>query len=103
MAGRCDQAILNIAKKYLEVLRQNGVLFETAWLFGSHVEGRSHPDSDIDIALVIQNIPSRFFKEVELVKYRREIDWRIEPHVFSTDQPSSVFFQDIMKNAVQLA
>ena len=66
--------ILDIAKEYLAVLRENNVQFESAWLFGSFATKHFDQDSDIDIALVMPDVADKFFKDVELMKYRRKID-----------------------------
>ena len=103
MVAECDTIVLNVAKTYLSVLRRHGVVFESAWLFGSFAENRFHPDSDIDIALVMRDIVDKFFKEVELMKYRREVDWRIEPHVLTAGEVDSPFGREVMKSGIRIA
>lgn len=103
MATQCDPSILNVAGKYLNVLRRNGVRFESAWLFGSVAKNQLEVDSDIDIAVVMQDVVEKFFKEVELMKYRRKIDSRIEPHILTTGEVDSPFGQEVMKTGIRIA
>ncbi len=103
MVAECDPIVLNVAKKYLTILRRHGVVFESAWLFGSFAENRFHSDSDIDIVVVMRDIVEKFFKEVELMKYRREVDWRIEPHILTGSEVDSPFGREVMKSGIRIA
>ena len=95
--------ILKIAKEYLEFLRENNVQFESAWLFGSFVTKHFDQDSDIDIALVMPDVADKFFKEVELMKYRRKIDLRIEPHILPTGELDLPFGREIINTGIKIA
>lgn len=53
---------------------------KNAFLFGSHAKGTATPNSDIDLALVIQDMGDFFETQIKLMKIRRKIDLRIEPH-----------------------
>jgi predicted nucleotidyltransferase len=103
VAAQCDPIVLNVAKRYLNVLRAHGVRFESAWLFGSVVKNRFESDSDIDIAVVMQDVVEKFFKEVELMKYRREVDLRIEPHILTAGEVDSPFGREVMKSSIRIA
>ena len=72
---------IKIAKKYIEFISSKYNI-ESAMLFGSFAKGNFHDDSDIDVAIVIKNIHDVFDTQVELMKLRRKIDLRIEPHPF---------------------
>ncbi len=50
------------------------------WLFGSFAKGTENENSDIDVALVFDNLNDKFKAQFELMKMRRNIDFRIEPH-----------------------
>ncbi|MFH1741502.1 MAG: nucleotidyltransferase domain-containing protein [bacterium] len=102
MAATIDQSVLSIAKEYLQVLREHNICFESAWLFGSYAENRSTEESDIDIALVMEDVAGRFLKEVELMKYRRNIDFRIEPHILSAEELDSPFGLEVVKNGIRI-
>lgn len=72
---------LEIATNFLSaVTKQYSV--KSAYLFGSYAKESSHADSDIDIAIVLDQKHFTFKNEMELVRLRRDIDLRIEPHTF---------------------
>jgi len=52
------------------------------YIFGSFAKGSSRKDSDIDLAIVFDDVADIFDLQVELMKIRRHYDSRIEPHVF---------------------
>ncbi len=49
-------------------------------LFGSYAKGSYHIDSDIDIAVILKDYDNLMDIQLELMKLRRKIDSRIEPH-----------------------
>ena len=49
-------------------------------LFGSYAKGSNHVDSDIDIAVILKDYDNLMNIQLELMRLRREIDSRIEPH-----------------------
>lgn len=49
-------------------------------LFGSYAKGTNHIDSDIDIAVILKDYDNLMNIQLELLRLRREIDNRIEPH-----------------------
>ena len=53
------------------------------WLFA---KGTHSPESDIDIAVVADNFSGDPIEDAMLLmKLRRKIDYRIEPHPFKTE------------------
>lgn len=72
---------LKIASAYLESIR-NKYNVRQAFLFGSFAKGTYHEDSDIDIALIVNNVSDIIDTQIDLMKLRRKIDLRIEPHPF---------------------
>ncbi|MDH4201434.1 MAG: nucleotidyltransferase domain-containing protein [Phycisphaerae bacterium] len=103
MVAKPDQNILKTVGAYVDVLRANQTEFESIWLFGSFAEKRADEDSDIDIALVMPAVKVKFFKEVELTRYRREIDSRIEPHIINAADLESPFYQEVVLRGVKIA
>jgi len=51
-------------------------------MFGSFAKGTNHEDSDIDIAIVIKNVSDIIDTQIDMMKLRRKVDLRIEPHPF---------------------
>ncbi len=52
------------------------------FLFGSYAKGNYHADSDIDIAVVFEDYTDSMEMQLELMRLRRKVDSRIEPHPF---------------------
>jgi len=80
-------------RKYLEILRQEGIDIEKAILFGSHAKGIARDDSDIDLMLVSPMFDQRNIwllgKAWSLTK---QADVRIEPFMVGSRQ----FLEDTM-------
>ena len=74
-----DQSIMNTAKRYIQMIPTD-LDIKKAYLFGSYAKGIEHVDSDIDIALVLGKMDDFFSVQMQLMRLRREIDLRIEPH-----------------------
>jgi len=78
----------------------------TAYLFGSFAKNKQWPDSDIDIALVIDNLKDsdKFDTQVQLMLLASQFDSRIEPHPLSmqdliSDNP---FAHEIKKTGIEI-
>lgn len=73
-----------IVRKYAEKLRAENYPFSAIYLFGSHVNGKHHKWSDIDVAVVSDKLKRNIDKNRFLLwKFRRDVDLRIEPHGFT--------------------
>ena len=72
---------LKIAHEYAESLRGK-FDFIKIFLFGSYAKGNYNEDSDIDIAVVFKDYNNLLDIQLELMRVRRTIDSRIEPHPF---------------------
>ena len=68
--------------EYVNYLRETFSDIRAAYIFGSYAKGSAGPDSDIDIAVVFDEVEDSFELQVQLMKIRRRYDSRIEPHVF---------------------
>ena len=95
---------VNIAQKYiLNVNRKFHV--EKAYLFGSFAKGTQHRDSDIDLALVFQNVDDIIEMQILLLQLRTEDDLLIEPHPFlySDFNFSNPMVAEILKDGIELS
>ncbi len=72
---------LTIANRYIDFIG-NKYSISQAYMFGSFAKGTNHEDSDIDIAIVVKNVSDIIDAQIEMMKLRRKIDLRIEPHPF---------------------
>ncbi len=90
----------NIANLYLAVVAKK-YPFKKAWLFGSYARGNNHPDSDIDIAILINEDYDMIDLQIDLMKMRREVDLRIEPHPFTEESLiNSSLFNEVEKHGI---
>lgn len=78
------KSVINDVKRYIEVLKANGIPVQRTLLFGSWTSGNVRDESDIDVAL-ISNIFSgdRFADRRKIVPLRRGINFNIEPMPFT--------------------
>jgi uncharacterized protein len=75
---------VRISKRYLQRVLNSGLGFSEAWLFGSFAKGNQHENSDIDIAIILNdNINNSFETEVKLMIIRKGDETLIEPHTFT--------------------
>ena len=94
---------IRIAQEYIRFLKSRFQIVD-AVLFGSFAKGTSHVDSDIDVAIVIKDINDIIDTQAELMKLRRKIDLRIEPHPFEVNDfnRSNPVVNEILKYGVKL-
>ncbi len=73
------KAVIKIAEKFATEINKHFDC-ESVFLFGSYAKGSFHKDSDIDIAIILKGYDNLLNIQLELMKLRRKIDSRIEPH-----------------------
>ena len=66
-------------KNYISLLPVNYKPLKV-FLFGSFARNNFRAESDIDVALVLRDIKDSFQTQVDLMKLRRTVDLRLEPH-----------------------
>lgn len=86
-----NQGIIETAKQYLSLVPAHYGL-KKAFVFGSYAQNKAGEHSDIDVALVLESMPDFFSAQQVLMKLRRSVDLRIEPHPikvedFNRDNP----------------
>jgi predicted nucleotidyltransferase len=77
---------LIIARKYISYLKKKNMKIHNAYLFGSYAKGTFSEDSDIDIAIIFNEMADEIEMQIRLMKLRRKIDTRIEPHPYLKDE-----------------
>ena len=107
MAVETDRKIIEKKiKQYLNILKKSNIGLKELYLFGSTNKGSIDSDSDIDIAVVVDrykgDIVDVFFL---LLKLRRNIDIRIEPHPFELKDfnDSNPFASEIIKTGKKIS
>jgi predicted nucleotidyltransferase len=72
---------LEIAERYAIAVKTK-FDFVKIVLFGSYAKGNFNQDSDIDIAVILKDYNNLMDIQLDLMRLRRGIDSRIEPHPF---------------------
>jgi len=92
---------LKLAENYIDLISSKYNIHQ-AILFGSFAKGTNHEDSDIDIAVSINNITDIIDTQIDLMKLRRNTDLRIEPHPFMINDfnTSNPVVNEIMKYGI---
>jgi uncharacterized protein len=98
-----DQEILNTVKHYVMLIPEE-VGVKKAYLFGSFASGKEREESDIDIAVIVENMTDFFSTQRLLMRLRRNIDLRIEPHpIMEQDfNSSNPFAWEIEKTGIKV-
>jgi predicted nucleotidyltransferase len=98
-----ESAFENV-KKYISFLKRNDFSIRKAYIFGSYAKGTFNDDSDIDLAVVMNDLSNSFTMQVELMKISRKFDTRIEPHPFDEADfdTSHPFAHEILTTGVQI-
>ena len=99
-----DVEILNSIEKYIEEISKYYKI-DAIILFGSYAKGTNTNDSDIDVAIVSNDIIDKFEDLTKLMRLRRNIDLRIEPHPIKTEdfkENKTPFIDEIMRTGVEL-
>ncbi|MBF0377346.1 MAG: nucleotidyltransferase domain-containing protein [Desulfamplus sp.] len=93
------EVIANLTK-YKSLVMQH-MPFDKMFLFGSYAKGEQHQDSDVDVAIVVDEVKGDYLLTRALLwKIRREIDDRIEPVVIETNHDESGFLDEVMKSGI---
>jgi len=94
-----------ISDYILLVAKQNNQLIK-AYLFGSYAKQTDRPDSDIDIALIINNLndDEKFDLQVQLMLTASDFDMRIEPYLISNEDfnSESPFVAEIKRTGIEI-
>lgn len=79
-AYMADEAIINIVRRYLDILNENGIRAEKAILYGSYARGDAGEYSDIDILVLSEQFDQdRWEKNSQLWRLTLDADMRIQP------------------------
>ncbi|MFN8254085.1 MAG: nucleotidyltransferase domain-containing protein [Bacteroidales bacterium] len=101
-----DKRTDNIIRQFISTVANQTPGFVTAYLFGSFAKKNQRPESDIDIALIIDNLDDadKFDIQVQLMLLASKFDSRIEPHPLSMQDMISgnPFVQEIRKTGIEI-
>ena len=101
-----NKEIADIVDKYIAIVKENYDVVAII-LFGSYAKGTENEDSDIDIAVVTDDIKTdKFDEEVNLTLLRRKIDSRIEPHIIKVEDyenDETPFIVEVKNTGIKVA
>ena len=101
-----DNEIMQTIIKYVNEVSKHYKI-EVIILFGSYAKGTNGEDSDIDIAVVSDNFTDDLQEErLNLMRLRRKIDLRIEPHPIRTGEfikEEDFFIKEIIRTGIKVA
>jgi len=97
------ESAINIAKSYVAHLPRE-MAVKKAYLFGSYAKGNQSDNSDIDVAVIIGSMSDIFDIQMQMLRIRRKIDLRIEPHPIKEKDfsPLNPFTDEIMRSGIEL-
>lgn len=91
-----DSKISERLKKYTSLVKRI-IDPKMIILYGSYARGNENELSDIDIAIVVDNIKGNLIDyEYKLYKLRRNVDDRIEPVILNEKRDKSGFLDSIL-------
>ena len=101
-----SKELLNIINNYVLELSKE-ININKVILFGSYAKGTNDENSDIDIAIVTDDFENDVIdEELNLMRLRRKIDTRIEPHLIRIDdyrKVSTPFIQEVIDTGIKVA
>ncbi|MBU1369981.1 MAG: nucleotidyltransferase domain-containing protein [Bacteroidetes bacterium] len=71
--------IVELLKKYIFVLRSEGITIDKAYLYGSYLSNTASHDSDIDIMIVTENEDD--YLTGKIWSLTRKVNSKIEPYL----------------------
>ena len=98
-----SKATIETVTKFIRMIPSE-LNVKRAYLFGSYAKGLEKEDSDIDIAVVLGNMTDFFEIQMELMRIRRKVDLRIEPHPINESDFTKMnpFAFEIQKSGVEI-
>ena len=95
-----EEKVLTTAKEYAAVVRKT-MDVRGVFLYGSHVRGEAKKDSDIDIAVVADQVPGDYLDTMaSLWRLTNDVDERIEPVLLLTSGDESGFLGTVRRSGI---
>lgn len=95
-----------IVEKYAKELRINKFPFEAIYLFGSFARNKVHKWSDVDVAVISDELKTNWDKKEDLLWHiRRKVNSRIEPIGFTVkdfQDENDPMVYEIKKNGIRI-
>jgi len=92
-----DRDIVETVRRYADVVRKE-MPVKMVILYGSYARGSENLSSDIDVAIVVDNIENDYLEQsARLFHLIRGIDTRVDPVLLIKDEDRSGFLNSILK------
>lgn len=96
--------LLKIISQYIALIKSNGYQVSSVYLFGSYAKKKNNSESDIDLAIILNNVNDYFETRLDLMKLRRNVNLYIEPHpIAEKDFKSHPLFNEINDAGFKIA
>ena len=76
--------IVEVLKKYIFILRSEGITVDKAYLYGSYLSNTATEESDIDVLIVTENENDNLTGKIWSLTKR--VNSRIEPYLIDKDR-----------------
>ncbi|MDP4176700.1 MAG: nucleotidyltransferase domain-containing protein [Bacteroidota bacterium] len=103
-----DSKVIEIVKKYLSILSQEGITISKAYLYGSQARGTATEDSDIDLMVISPLFDENTDKYAPILWLStRKASYKIEPIAigekrFQTDDMSPLI-ETVRQEGIEIA
>ena len=95
-----ESKVLTLARQYADAVRST-MEAKSIFLYGSQAKGTATKDSDIDIAVVVDDVPDDYLNVMALLwKLGRTVSHDIEPVLLSNDDLDSGFLKTIQRTGI---
>ena len=100
-----QKSAIEIGQNFFLLLRKKQYPVTRMILYGSFARGNPHPDSDIDLAVIMKELPDPFQTQVNLLKLTWNFDTRIEPHPFEEKDfiTSNPVINEILRTGIEIS
>ena len=102
--SKIDNEVMQNIEKWLKKISAIYSI-EKVLIFGSCAKGNMHEYSDIDIAVVSNNLKNAITDSAKMMALTWGIDTRIEPHAFHSDEFKNIetpFIQEIINTGIEI-
>ena len=101
-----DKRTVKRIKDFINSIANQNPKLVAAYLFGSYAKGNQNKDSDIDLALIFDDLNdnAKFDIQVQLMLEASKFDLRIEPHPFLREDFNSnnPFSAEILRTGIEI-
>ena len=100
-----QKSAVEIGRKYLLLLLQQNYPVKRMFLYGSYARGNQNTDSDIDLAIILNELHDPFQTQVNLLKLTWNFDTRVEPHPFDEKDftPTNPVIKEILRSGIEIS